>query len=293
VARGDRTDEEEGQVLVEFTRATEGFLQTIGTPVLRGRGIVSTDDEASEPVVVITRSLAERLWPGDDALGRGLRFAIARSDPRIFTVVGVVPNVASSRPTEDHPQIFVALRQEYSARIRVVVRAAGAPQALVRALRSALHDAEPGIPVPEILTGESLVTRATEGQRASAAAAGSLGLLALLLSAIGVYGVVAFAVASRTREIGVRMAMGATREQVLGAVVRDAVRLAVPGLAAGALLSAGAGAAMRSMLLGVSPLDPVSFGLAAGLLLVVVVGAALVPARRASGIDPMAALRRE
>jgi len=149
----------------------------------------------------------------------------------------------------------------------------------------------PGLPVPEILRGESLVARSTQGQRASASLAAGLGLLALLLSAIGVYGVVAFAVTSRTREIGVRLAMGATREQVLGGVVRDAARLALPGLATGALLASGVGAAMGSMLLGVSPLDPVAYGLAAGLLLVVVLLASLVPARRASAIDPMVALR--
>jgi hypothetical protein len=259
--------------------------------MLRGRGVEPTDDEASEPVVVVTESLAERLWPGEDALGRRLRFSLSRSAPRAFTVIGVVPNVASSRPTEDRPHVFVALRQEFSPRLLVVTRAARASQALVAPLRSALHAAEPGLPAPEIVLGESLVARSTQGQRASASLAAGLGLLALLLSAIGVYGVVAFAVTSRTREIGVRLAMGATREQVLGGVVRDAARLALPGLATGALLASGIGAAMGSMLLGVSPLDPVAYGLAAGLLLVVVLLASLVPARRASAIDPMVALR--
>jgi ABC-type antimicrobial peptide transport system permease subunit len=120
-----------------------------------------------------------------------------------------------------------------------------------------------------------------------------LGLLALILSAIGVYGVVAFAVAQRSREIGLRMALGASRPQVLGAVLRDAVRLAVPGLAVGALLAASLGIAMRSVLLGVSPADPVSFGSAAVMLFLVVLLASVVPARRASAIDPMAALRSD
>ena len=117
--------------------------------------------------------------------------------------------------------------------------------------------------------------------------------MALLLSAIGVYGVVALAVTSRTREIGVRMAMGATRQQIHRAVLADAVRLAIPGLVVGALLAAGTAVVMRSELFGLSPVDPLSFLSAAGVLLLVVLLASLVPARRASGVHPAAALREE
>ncbi|HSG81201.1 MAG TPA: FtsX-like permease family protein [Gemmatimonadota bacterium] len=123
--------------------------------------------------------------------------------------------------------------------------------------------------------------------------AGGLGLLALLLSAIGVYGVVAFAVANRTREIGIRMALGATRPEVLATVLRDAMRLAIPGLLVGGVLAVGTAVAMRSILLGLSPLDPISFCATACALLAVVLMASLVPARRASSIDPMEALRGE
>jgi ABC-type antimicrobial peptide transport system permease subunit len=137
------------------------------------------------------------------------------------------------------------------------------------------------------------VAQSTQAQRSSAGIAGALGVLALLLSAIGVYGVVAFAVTSRTREIGLRMAVGASRTKVLWDVIRDAVRLAVPGLAVGVVLSAGAAAGFRSELFGLSPLDPVSFGAATGSLFLVILFASLVPARRASGIDPMEALRSE
>jgi ABC-type antimicrobial peptide transport system permease subunit len=126
-----------------------------------------------------------------------------------------------------------------------------------------------------------------------ASMASGFGLLTLLLSAIGVYGVVAFTVANRTREIGLRIAIGATREQVLRGVITDAIRLAVPGLVVGALLAVGAAATLRSELLSVSPLDPMSFCIAVGVLFVVVLLASIIPARRASGIDPMEALRYE
>ena len=163
----------------------------------------------------------------------------------------------------------------------------------IRNLQSSIQAIEPGLPIPAVVTSESLVARSTEGQRAGLKMTAGLGFLALLLSAVGVYGVVAYAVSNRTREIGLRMAMGATRKQILRAVLGDAVRLTIPALLVGALLAAGTATAMRSELLGVGPLDPISFGSVAGLLFLVVLLASLVPARRASGIHPMDALRFE
>jgi predicted permease len=293
LSRADQPDEAEGRVIVEFTRASEGYFRTIGTPILRGRGIESGDDASSEPIVIITRSLAQRLWPGEDGLGRRLKFSLSRDGEQEFTVVGIVPDMASSRATEDWPQVFVALRQQFRPRVMVVARATAEASTLIRPIQSAILDADPNLPIPQVIGSQSLVDRGMQGQRSTARMAGGLGLLALILSAIGVYGVVAFAVAHRTREIGLRMALGASRPHVLNAVLRDAVWLAIPGLAVGALLAAGLGLGMRSILLGVSPSDPITFGGAAALLFLVVLLASVVPARRASAVDPMAALRSE
>jgi predicted permease len=305
VTRGDRSYEAGGNVSVEFTLVDDGYFETIGTPILRGRGIERTDEASSEPVVVITQALAERLWPGEEAVGRQLRFSsrfhrifiprqgIEVDSARAYTVVGVAGQVASSRATEDQPHVFISLRQNYRPQVMIVARALASSAALTRSIQSAVLTVDPTLPFPVISSSESLVQRSTEAQRRTAEMAAGLGLLALLLSAIGVYGVVAFAVARRTREIGLRMAIGATRAQVLGAVLRDAVRLAVPGLAVGALLAVGLAAAAGNILLGVSPADPISLGTAGGLLLLVILLASLVPARRASGIDPMVALRSE
>jgi predicted permease len=314
VTRGDRSYEAGGNVSVEFTLVDDGYFETIGTPILRGRGIERTDEASSEPVVVITQALAERLWPGEEAVGRQLRFSsrfhrifiprqgIEVDSARAYTVVGVAGQVASSRATEDQPSsratedqphVFISLRQNYRPQVMIVARALASSAALTRSIQSAVLTVDPTLPFPVISSSESLVQRSTEAQRRTAEMAAGLGLLALLLSAIGVYGVVAFAVARRTREIGLRMAIGATRAQVLGAVLRDAVRLAVPGLAVGALLAVGLAAAAGNILLGVSPADPISLGTAGGLLLLVILLASLVPARRASGIDPMVALRSE
>ncbi len=291
-SRSDRPGEESARVRVEFTQATEGYFETIGTPLLRGRGFGPTDHGASEPVAVITQTLAGLLWPGEEAVGQRMRFS-ASGDHTTYTVVGVVGPMASSVATRDLPHVFVSLRQSFYPRINVLVRGRGDAATLARSIQSAVLAVDPGLPMPLVVTSGSLVRQSTEGQRLWARAAGALGLLALLLSAIGVYGVGAFAVTSRTREIGVRMAMGATRERVLRSVLGDAVRLAVPGLVVGGLLAVGTGAAMRSFLFGLSPVDPVSLGAAAGVLFLVVLVASLVPARRAARIDPMEALRSE
>jgi len=292
-SRSDRGEEAQGQVSVEFTRVDESFFETIGTPVLQGRGFEDSDDLASEPVIVITESLATRLWPGEEAVGQQLRTTLTRDPERDFTVVGVVAEVASSRAAERWPNVFVPLRQNHGTRVMVLVRSVGDPATVSRSVQEALLDLEPGLPFPAMVTSESLVAQSTQSQKMSAAVAGALGFLALLLSAIGVYGVVAFSVTCRTREIGLRMAMGATRETVLKGIFRDAVTLALPGLVVGALLAAGAAAAFRAELLGLGPTDPVSFLAASALLFLTIVLASLVPARRASAIDPMSALKRE
>jgi predicted permease len=290
-ARMDRPDEAESRVLVEFTRVTEGFFAAIGTPILQGRGFRPTDDPTSDEVAVITSSLAERLWPGESALGQQLLWPAGSETARPRTVVGVVGRVASSRASEDLPHVFIPLRQSYTPRLMVVMGTTVDPSTLAGSFRDALRSVDPGLPMPRLLPGESLVARATQDQRATGRLGGGLGLVVLLLSAIGVYGVVTLAVTHRTREIGLRMAMGATRGEIIRRVLGDAVRLSAPGMIIGALLAAGTGVAMRSMLLGMSPLDPVSFLAAGGLLLAVVLLAGLAPALRASGIQPIRALR--
>jgi len=293
VARADQPDPTVGRIMVEFTLADEGFFEAIGTPLLQGRGFEPTDDASSERVVVITESLAARLWPGEDVLGRRVWSGMTGEGPQEFTIIGIAPDVASSRPTEDWPNIFASYRQAFSPRILLAVRGEGDPSTISRAIRTTLLDIEPDLAFPAVVSSASLVERGTVSQRSSARVAGGLGILALLLSAIGVYGVVAFAVSNRTREIGLRMAMGATRGAVLRQVLRDGVRLALPGLLIGTLLAVGVAMSFRAQFFGLSPIDPVSFACAAGVLFGVVLLASMAPARKASGIDPMKALKME
>jgi hypothetical protein len=219
--------------------------------------------------------------------------AFSRNGPELFTVVGIVGDVASSRPTENWPNIFFSLDQAYGPRVMVMVRSSSDPQLLYRPIREALLSVEPDLPYPVVLHARTMVDRAGDGQRMSAVSAGGLGALAILLAAIGIYGVVAFSVSRRSREIGLRMALGAGRRTVLLGVLQDALRLAVPGLLVGALLAGVSAAAFRAQLFGLSPLDPVAFAASGAVLLLVILLASFVPARRASGIDPMNALRQE
>ncbi len=292
VSPTEQPGSDETEVRVEFTLATEGYFSTIGTPILQGRALLRTDDRTSPRVAVITRSVADRLWPGEDALGRQFWEAGAEN-PTAWTVVGVVGHVASSAATEDLPHVFFPLRQSSRPDLIIVVRSDTEPAALAGPVREAIRSVDPGLPIPALVPAQSLVARATQEQRTGGQVAGVLGLLLLLLSAMGVHGVVALAVTNRTREIGLRIALGATRGVVIRGVFGDALRMAGPGLLAGGLLAAGTAAALRSLLLGLSPVDPVSFLSAGMLLLFVVITASLGPALRASGIHPMEALRKE
>jgi len=291
----DQPSSDSTGVRVDYTLVTEGYFSTIGTPIFQGRALLRTDDRTSAPVAVITRSFADRLWPGEDALGRQFSQAGAENRAHAWTVVGVVGHVASSAVTEDLPQMFVPLRQARSPHLIILVRSDTGtdPAALAGPVREAIRSVDPSLPIPRVVPALSYVARATQEQRTNGTITGGLGLLILLLSAMGVHGVVALAVTSRTREIGLRIALGATRAGVIRGVLGDALRMAGPGLLAGGLLAAGTAAALRSMLLGLSPVDPISFLSVGVLLLFVVVTASLAPALRASGIQPMEALRNE
>jgi predicted permease len=291
VSPADQSSSDETGVRVDVTLATEGYFSTIGTPILQGRALLRTDDRTSARVAVITRSFADRLWPGEDALGRQFSQAGAEN-PTPWTVVGVVGHLASSAATDVLPHVFFPLRQSSNPDLIIVVRSDTDPSALAGPVREAFRSVDPGLPIPRLVTAQSLVDHAFQEQRTSGQVSGGLGLLVLLLSAMGLYGVVALAVTNRTREIGLRIAMGATRGGVIRGVLGDALRMAGPGLLVGGLLAAGTAMALRSMLLGLSPVDPISFLSVGVLLLFVVFTASLAPALRASGIHPMEALRK-
>jgi ABC-type antimicrobial peptide transport system permease subunit len=206
----------------------------------------------------------------------------------------VVEDVKNQVLTEQpKPFVYLPLWQVYRPSLRVVVRAPGGIAQVAPALRQAILSLDGSLSLTPVISLRRYTSLGILPQRVAASITSVLGFLALLLSGVGIYGVVAVAVSQRTREIGVRMALGAGRRRVLGLILRSGVGLAVPGLAVGALVAVAVGYLMRFLLLGLSPVDPVALLGVAGVLMAVVMAAAWAPARRASNVEPVEALRSE
>lgn len=287
--RPGAADPEEGRVRTEFTLATPGTLDALGVPLLRGRDFGPADGADAPPVILVNRTLAEQVWPGEDALGKTLRVFGAEDVER--TVVGVLADTKNQTLTEAvDPMTWVPYAQRYQPGTWVVVRGGGVTAADVR--REVLA-VDPALALGPVQTLEGLTSIGILPQRVAAGLAGTLGVLALLLSALGVYGVIALSVVRRRRELGIRLALGATSRDLLALVVRAGIRVAVPGLVLGLLAALGAGRLLRSLLVGISPLDPVTFLGVGALLLAVVVAASWIPGRRATRVQPVEAMGAE
>lgn len=279
---------------VDFNRVSPGYFATLGIPVLQGRGFEDADAGDTERVAVVSRAFAERVWPDGSVLGRRMRFGSTSPDAPVLTVVGVVEDVKNAYITDQpEPFVYVPSWQDYGASANVIIRTRGTLEDAATLLRTTILDLDPSLSLTPVVGLERYTAIGILPQRVAAAITTVLGALALLLSGIGIYGVVAVAVQQRTREIGVRLALGADRGSVASLVLRGALRLALPGLAVGGLAALGLGRVMRFLLLGLSPTDPVALGGVALALLGVVVVASAVPARRAAAVAPSEALRGE
>ncbi len=283
------------QAMAAYTMVSPGYFSAVGTPLLRGRNFLDTDNLSSRAVAIVNRAMAERFWPGQDALGKQFDF----NNPRFpaLTVIGIVGNVKHVSLREDPgPEIYVSYMQKVWASLsimRVAVRTAADPLSAVASVREAIHTVDPELPVAKVATLESLVVDSMAQPRFAMLLVTCFGALALILASIGVYGVISYSVVQRTREIGVRMALGARRADVFALVVGQGGRFAMLGIAMGFAASLGAARAMSSFLYGVSPTDPLTFAAVALLLAGVVMIASYVPARRAMRVDPMVALRQD
>lgn len=282
----------DGRVGIDFNYVSPGYFAALGIPLLQGRDFDEAEGEGAEPVVVVSRTFAQRVWPGEDPLGRRVRVLMGGIEQEWRTVVGVVEDVKNQVLTEEaKPFVYVPLWQAYRPSTIIVARAAGGMATVAPALRQGVLQQDGSLALTPVVALERYTAIGILPQRVAALLTAGLGLLALLLSGLGIYGVVAMGVAQRTREIGVRMALGAGRGRVLALVLGGGLALAVPGLALGALASVGVGHALRFLLLGMSPADPVALGAVALALLGTVALASLVPARKAASVEPAEALR--
>jgi putative ABC transport system permease protein len=274
---------------------TPGYLAAVGIRLVRGRLLTEADHENAPLVVLISNTAAERWWPHQDPIGRRVKVPGFDYQPQPWrTVVGVVQDVKQAGldapPTM---QIYLPHAQYRNGYLTLVVRTKSDPLALAAEVRRQVTEADPEQAVSNIASMDQVLFDSIASRRFSATLLGTLAGLGLLLASVGVYGVISYGVSQRTREIGIRMALGAARGDVLSLVVGEGMKLLLLGVGAGAISSLLLTPVLSGLLFGVSPRDPVAFAASAVFLAAVALLACYVPARRASRIDPMVALRYE
>jgi predicted permease len=283
-----------------YRAVSDGYLQAIGVPLLAGRTFNATDDLGTQRVTVINQRMAEQFWPGQSPIGRRVRAVSMESvpdgpPPAWLTIVGVVGNVRHYGPDTDmRPEMYTSYRQIpfYASSMTAVIKTSGDANRLIPAVQAQLREVDPATPA-DFSTQRERLAALMRWRRLLMNVLSGFASVALLLAALGIYSLLSFAVAQRTREIAVRAALGARRSNLLGMVFRQALTVVLLGAAAGLLAAFALTRLMTALLVDVSPLDPVTFAGVTVFLLVVAGMAAALPALRATRLDPLVALRAE
>jgi len=289
---GRTLDAEQNTAL--FLAVTPGYFEALQTPVLQGRAIDRQDVAGRAPVALINQTLARQLFPAGDAVGRRLQVINPEHSPDWRTIVGVVADVNyDSLAEEPRPALYTPFAQTPFMWLYVMVRTPGSLDSMTQVLRTTVREVSPALNPGNVRSMRVLLAGNVAEPRFNMLLVSAFAFLALLLSALGIYGVIAYSVAQRTHEIGVRMALGADRGDVLRLVVVEGVAVGAAGVTLGLAGAALLTNVMAGVLFGVPPRDPVTFALGGALLLVVATAASYIPARRATRVEPVAALRME
>ena len=278
--------------------ATPDYFSTIGIPLKRGRGFSDDDRQGTTPVVLITETAARMFFPNEDPIGKTIKLgwgrgggARRRAGGEVVGIVGDVKEAGLDEPNPPH--IYMPLRQWPVGFMSIVVKTATPPPTLADAARTEVYAVDPNLPVSNVRTLDEIVARSISQPRFYMLLLAIFAGVALALAAIGIFGVLSYAVAQRTREIGIRMALGAQQHTVIGLVVREAMLLVAFGVASGTIAALVLSRTMTKMLFSVAPTDPATFAIVAAGLLAVALLASYLPARRATRVDPVVALRTE
>lgn len=273
---------------------TPNYAAAMEMPILKGRTFTAQDFNKEAPVVIVNESFVQRYWPGEDPVGKRFRRGGPDSDTPWMTVVGLLGDVRYQGFAEDHiPEFFLAHKESAWTSMHTVIRTKGDPEAITPAVRQVIAELDPNLPLVKAETMNSLIVESLWMNQFTTTLFGVLAVIALLLSVIGVYGVINYSVSQRTHEIGIRMALGAQVEDVRMLVVKQGLKLALLGVLIGLPIAFGLTKLMTSMLHGISPSDPLTFGGIAIVAVLIALVASYIPARKATKVDPMIALRYE
>jgi putative ABC transport system permease protein len=280
-----------------FRLVSSDYLETIGARLKAGRLLSVRDRLEAPPVVVVNETLARQFWPNESPLGRRIDTGTGDGTTRWMTIVGVVEDIRErGLDLEMKPAVYVPFTQTeitFFQPTEIAIHTTRDPLSVSKELRAAVWSVDPEQPVSDIRTMDAIVDGELSNRTQMLQLLGAFAALALLLAALGIYGVLSYVVSQRTREIGLRMAIGASRWDIISAILGYSVRLTAMGLLAGIGAAIGATRLLSTLLFGVSPLDPTTFIVVSALLAAVAFLASYVPTRRAAAVDPMVALREE
>jgi predicted permease len=275
----------------DWNIVSPGYFKTLDIALVRGRDFTDADVAGAPRVAIVNVAMARAIWNTADVLGR----TIETNDSGKWEPVRIVGVAADAQfmalGEAANPYLYVPFAQRYSSRVSLAVKSAGG--STIPQMRALIRQLNPNLPVSQALPLTEVTALNLIPQRIAAAVAGSLGIVGLLLAAIGIYGVTSYSVARRIREIGIRVALGADGTSVLRLILRQGLVLTLAGIVIGLALGALVSQVVRSLLMGIAALDPITFGAGAALFLAVALAASYFPARRATKVDPMVALRAE
>jgi putative ABC transport system permease protein len=294
IAAGTPVPERRDLPFAAMTMPGAGYFDAIGTRIVRGRAFTDADAEQAAPVAIVNESLVRRIWPGEDAIGKRVKWGWPESPGVWREVVGVAADVKYEGVAEPTPlQIYMPIAQETPRDIAVVVNTICPPSAVQREAERVVHEFDADVPVYSVRTTDEMLASSMARERMAALVLTVFAAVALTLASVGLYGVVAHGVTERTHEIGVRMALGAEARHVLGLVVRQGLSMAAIGTAIGVAGAVVLSRWIQALLFGVSATDPATFAAVAATLLAVATVACCIPAWRATRVDPTTALRAE
>jgi len=277
-----------------FNNVDPAFFETMRVPLLRGRAFTESDNQTAPPVVIVNQTMADKYWPRQDPIGKHFSLKTATGPAKTVQVVGVAGNgkylLISEDPT---PFFYVPLAQNYTSVRALLVRSSVPPASLLLPLQAEVHKLAPDLPVTEAKTMKQSLAEDLLEFRIGAEVAAAMGAIGLILAVVGIYGIVSFSAAQRTREIGIRMALGGTAGDVIRLILQQGVRMVTIGLGVGVVAALAITRVMTRFLVGVSPNDPLTYAAVALLLSAIALLACWIPARRATRVDPGVALRYE